>query len=99
MLYKMVFWSGYMWVILPTIPIAFLITTRSTIVDNCEASIDTIWLEQSGTHVIVQDLTGRKIRHPIETLRKATDDEIIKLNRAGGPAFVEKMKDFYPVVI
>ena len=37
--------------------------------------------------------------HPIESLRKATDNEIIKINRAGGPAFVEKMKDFYPVVI
>ena len=48
---------------------------------------------------MIKDLSGRKVRHPIETLRKATDEEIIKLNRAGGPAFIEKMKDFYPVVV
>jgi len=48
---------------------------------------------------LIQDLTGRKLRHPIETLRKATDEEIIKLNRAGGPAFAQKMKEFYPIVV
>ena len=44
-LYKTLFWSGYLWVILPTFPIALLMTTRRTIIENCEASIETIWLD------------------------------------------------------
>ena len=48
---------------------------------------------------MIKDVSGRKVRHPIESLRRATDEEIIKLNRAGGPAFVEKMKEFYPIVV
>jgi sorbitol-specific phosphotransferase system component IIC len=44
-------------------------------------------------------LTGRKITHPIESFSKASDEQIIKLFKAGGPAFADKMKDFFPVVV
>jgi len=37
-------------------------------------------------------LSGRPIVHPVLSLRKPTDQEIININRAGGPAFVERMK-------
>ena len=49
--------------------------------------------------VRIKDLSGKVRLHPIESLRRATDQEIIKINRAGGPAFVERMKDFYPVMV
>ena len=98
-IYKTVFWSGYAWVILPTIPFAILEMSRKNVVENLKSSIEYMWLEENGEYIIVQDLSGKTIRHPIETLRKATHEEVIKINRAGGPAFAEQMKDFYPVLI
>ena len=97
--YKTVFWSGFLWVFFPTFPLVFFITARKNIIENCEASIETIDLMQEGKNVRVKDLSGKVRLHPIESLRKATDQEIIKINRAGGPAFVERMKDFYPVMV
>lgn len=97
--YKLYFWSGYLWVVLPTIPLAVLETSRKNIQENMQASVQSIALEANGTHIVVTDLSGRQVRHPIETLRKANDDEIVRIFKAGGPAFVERMKDFYPVCI
>ncbi len=97
--YKTIFWSGFLWVTLPTIPLAFFISARQNIIQNCEASIQTIELLSDGKLVRVTDLSEKIRIHPIESLRKATDQEIIKINRAGGPAFVERMKDFYPVMV
>ena len=97
--YKTVFWSGFLWVFFPTFPLAFFITARKNIIENCEASIETIDLLQEGKIVRIKDLSGKVRLHPIESLRRATDQEIIKINRAGGPAFVERMKDFYPVMV
>ena len=97
--YKTIFWSGFLWVFFPTFPLAFFITARKNIIENCEASIETIDLLQEGKVVRIKDLSGKVRLHPIESLRRATDQEIIKINRAGGPAFVERMKDFYPVMV
>ena len=98
-MYKTVFWSGFLWVFFPTFPLAFFITARKNIIENCEASIETIDLLQGGKTLRIKDLSGKVRLHPIESLRRATDQEIIKINRAGGPAFVERMKDFYPVMV
>lgn len=97
--YKTIFYSGFLHIFLPTFPLAILFSIRKNIVDNCQASIENIELLQGGEMVRVKDLSGKVRNHPIESLRKATDKEIIKLNRAGGPAFVERMKDFYPVMV
>lgn len=88
-----------MWVMLPTFPLAFLITIRGNILENCDSSIETMYLQQCGTQVQIKYLTGRKITHPIESFSKASDEQIIKLFKAGGPAFADKMKDFFPVVV
>ena len=99
MMYKTVFWSSFFQVLWPTFPLAFFITIRKNLVDNCQASIDKIELTNDGTNVRIKDLSGKVREHPISSLRKATDAEIIRINKAGGPAFVERMKDFYPVMV
>jgi hypothetical protein len=72
-IYKTIFFTGYLWITLPTIPIGMLWTSRQTVIENMEASIDAIWLEKSGTAIRVKDMSGRTVRHPIDTLRRATD--------------------------
>ncbi len=99
MVYKTVYWTGFLPVFLPTFPLAILFSIRKNISENCEASIMSIDLLPSGQFVKVRDVSGKTKLHPITSLRKATDNEIIKINRAGGPAFVERMKDFYPVMV
>ena len=98
-MYKSIFWSGLLHVFLPSIPLAILFSIRKNIQVNCEASIEKIELLNDGRFVNVKDLSGKVRQHSITSLRKATDVEIIKINRAGGPAFVERMKDFYPVMV
>ena len=99
MVYKTVYWTSFLWVFIPTFPLAFFITARKNIIENCQASIESIDLLQEGKYVRIKDLSGQVRQHPIQSLRKASDQEIIKINKAGGPAFVERMKDFYPVMV
>ena len=72
-LYKTIFWTSFLWVLFPTFPLAFFITARKNIIENCQASIETIDLLQEGKLVAIKDLAGVVRQHPIESLRRATD--------------------------
>lgn len=98
-IYKTIFWSGYLAVILPTFPLAILFSLRRNIIDNLRASVERIELMPDGNYIRVRDLSGKVRQHPIDGLRKATDQEMIKICQKGGPAFAERMRDFYPVII
>ena len=42
MVYKTVYWTSFLWVFIPTFPLAFFITARKNIIENCQASIESI---------------------------------------------------------
>ena len=85
--------------LLPSFPLAFALSWRRNIIANCSATVRKIELMPDGDFIRVTDCTGKRRRHPIDGLRKATDLEMVRICRAGGPAFAERMRDFYPVLI
>lgn len=87
--YKTIFFSGYLWITLPTIPFALAYTARIQVMENMQARIETMHLEENGDYLRVRDMTGSVRRLHVSSLRKATHKEIVTLNRAGGPAFAE----------
>jgi len=57
-IYNTVFWSGFLHVTLPLIPLFICNSLRRNVLDNCETTIEKIDLLLDGESVRVKDLSG-----------------------------------------
>ena len=49
--------------------------------------------------VEVTSLTGKKRTHPIRSLRKCSDKEMLAIYSEIGDSLTERMQNFYPIVV
>ena len=49
--------------------------------------------------VEVTNLIGKKRTHPIRSLRKASDKEVLALHFKLGEVLTERMRTFFPVIV
>jgi len=59
MIYKTIFWTGFLPVILPSFPLSIFLSIRQNIKLNCESTVEKIELLPDGKYVNVYDLTGK----------------------------------------
>jgi len=79
--------------------VVVLSTIQKNMNDNCEAQVARIELLKSGLQVEVTNLLGQKMVHPIRSLRKANDSEILAMHYKLGDVLAERMKTFFPVIV
>ena len=56
-------------------------------------------LLKNGRQVEVTNLMGKKRTHPILSLRKATDKEMLAMHYKLGPVLTERMRTYFPVIV
>ena len=100
-LYKMIFlpYTGFIWVVLPLFPLAVLAGLQRNLYQNANDQVYEIHLLKNGMQVEITNLVGRKRTHPIRSLRKCSDKEVLAIYETMGDQFSERMQTFFPVVV
>ena len=99
--YKVAFYHSFGWFCagFSTFFILFNLGMIRSIDKVCKISIRDIDLHQCGTLIDVTNLAGEKRTIEISHMRVCTNEELYKIHEIGGPATIEKLKDFYPVLL
>lgn len=63
-----------------------------------QSNIKAIWLLRNGSQVVVANMLNREITYPISCLQPPKDVHL-QIMRSQGKAYIDKMKDFFPVMI
>ena len=80
-LYKLFNYTSILWVILPQFPLLLFYSLAYNVNDNLRSNVSKIYLMRNGTHVVVSDMLSKEKTHPIETLSKPSDKNLIDMRK------------------
>lgn len=92
-------YSGFIWGLLPLLPILPLYGMQANINGNAEVQLEHIYLQKNGLKVEMTNLLGHTRVHPVHCLRKASDKEVLALHSRLGETLTERLQTLFPVIV